>query len=84
MVLRRSLRLTEAAYPWLDELRRIGPDDLPAALTASLSQQSQEVAQGASIAVVATLLELFVTLIGERLIMQLLEETWPDVFASSS
>lgn len=84
MVLRRSLRLTQGAYPWMDELRSVSPDDLPAAFTASLSQQSQEVAQGASIAVFATLLELFVTLIGERLIMQLLEETWPDVFASSS
>ena len=85
MVLRRSLRLTEAAYPWLEELRRVGPDDdLTAALAVSLSQQSRDVAQGASIAVVATLLDLFVTLIGERLIMQLLEETWPDLFPPSS
>jgi hypothetical protein len=68
----------------MDELRSVSPDDLPAAFTASLSQQSQEVAQGASIAVVASLLELFATLIGERLIMQLLEETWPDAFPSSS
>ena len=68
MVLRRSLRLTEAAYPWLVELRRVGPDD---DLTAAL-------------AIVATLLDLFVTLIGARLIMQLLEETWPDVFPPST
>ena len=83
MVFRRSLRLTEGAYPWMDELRSVRSDDLPAAFTASLSQQSQEVAQGATIAVFASLLELFATLIGERLIMQILEETWPDVFASS-
>ena len=85
VVLRRSLRLTESAYPWLEELRRVGPaDDLTAALAVSMSQQSQDVAQAALIAVVASLLELFVTLIGERLVMQLLEETWPDVFPSSS
>jgi hypothetical protein len=83
MVLRRSLRLTEATHPWLKELRRVGLEDLAASLGVSLSQQSADVAQSASIAVFASLLDLFVTLIGERLVLQILQETWPDAFTSS-
>lgn len=84
MVLRRSLRLTEAAYPWLEDLRRVSPGDLTAALAVALSTQPQDVAEGAAIAVVASLLELLATLIGERLVRHILEETWPDVFPASS
>ena len=84
MVIRRSLRLTEAAYPWLEDLRRVSPGDLTAALAVALSTQPQDVAEGAAIAVVASLLELLATLIGERLVRHILEETWPDVFPASS
>ena len=84
MVLRRSLRLNEAAYPWLEDLRRVSPGDLTAALAVALSTQPQDVAEGAAIAVVASLLELLATLIGERLVRHILEETWPDVFPASS
>jgi hypothetical protein len=83
MVLRRSLRLTEREYPWLDELREVGLEDLPTVLTAALSQHPKDVAEKAWIAIFTSVFHLLVALIGERLVLQIVHETWPDVFKSS-
>ncbi|MCS6297869.1 MAG: hypothetical protein H8K09_16670 [Nitrospira sp.] len=83
MVFRRSLKLIEATYPWFQELRRTDLEELTAGLATSLKQQSHDEAVNASTQLFLSLLELFALLIGERLIQQVLRETWPDILAPS-
>ena len=83
-LLRRSLRLTETAFPCYTEVRRAGADGLLQAVGVCLRRQVPDVALEASIALLAAYLELLATLIGERLTRQLLQEAWPELFMSLS
>ena len=83
MVFRRSLKLTEATYPWFQELHRTDLEELTVGLATSLKQQSHDEAVNASTQLFLSLLELFALLIGERLIQQVLRETWPDILSPS-
>ena len=83
-LLRRSLRLTETAFPCYTEVRRAESDGLLQAVGVCLRRQSPDIASEASVALLATYLELLATLIGEQLTRQLLQEAWPELFMSPS
>jgi hypothetical protein len=80
----RSLRLTETAFPCYTEVRRAEADGLLYAVGVCLRRQASDIASEASIALLATYLELLTTLIGERLTRQLLQEEWPELLMSES
>lgn len=79
---RRSLKLTEGAFPCYAEARGADQRTLLNAVEACLRKQAPEGVQGASVALLAAYVELLATLIGERLTRQLLQDAWPELLAS--
>ena len=81
---RRSLRLTEATYPFYSAVRDATSDTLLSAVGRCLQTQRAEVALEASVEQLAIYIELLATFIGQRLTEQLLREAWPDLRTSAS
>lgn len=82
-LLGRSLTLTATAFPCYAEVR--GAEyALLEAVGACLRKQPLDVAMGATVALLATYMELLATFIGEPLTRQLLQEAWPDLHVSPS
>jgi hypothetical protein len=80
----RTLFLAQQHYPWLIHTRAPeqwrGPFDQ---IVFCLERQDPVVATEAAGAVLATLMGLLVTFIGEPLTAQLLRKAWPDAFAAT-
>lgn len=83
-LLRRSLKLTEGAFPFYGDPRLAEESGLLDAVGASLRRQKLDVAREASIALLLTFVELLATFIGERLTWQLLQEAWPEILTDPS
>ena len=81
---RRSLKLTEGAFPWYGEARTAKEDAVLEAVRACLCQQQQDVAREASVALLTAFVELLATFIGGRLTRQLLQEAWPKILTVPS
>lgn len=79
---RRSLRLTEAAFPFFSDARNTNLDILLSEVSRCLQAQSVEVAHEASVELLAIHLELLATFIGPRVTKQLLQEAWPNLRTS--
>jgi len=81
----RSLYLLQRNYQWLAVTRDPGSWAGPFAQVIScVKQQTPAVGMEATGAMLATLVGLVATLIGEPLTTRLLQEAWPDAFASGS
>ena len=80
---RRSLRLTEAAFPFFSDARDANVEILLSAVRRGLHAQPAEVAREASVELLAIHLELLATFIGPRLTKQLLREAWPNLRTSA-
>ncbi len=79
---RRSLRLTEATFPFFSDARDTNVEILLSAVSRCLQAQPAEVAHEASVELLAIHLELLATFIGPRLTKQLLQEAWPNLRTS--
>lgn len=77
-IFRRSLILTRQVSPCLSELEETDHDNLLEAVGACVRKQSPEIAREVSIALLETFLELLMTLIGESLTRQLIQEAGLD------
>ena len=77
-LLRRSLKLSEAAFPCYTEVWG-AEHALMDALGACLQKQEADVTKDATAALLTTYLELLASFIGERLTLQLLQNTWPEI-----
>lgn len=74
----RSLTLSRVQYPWLPGART-GTSDPPwTTLRSALQAQPPDAALEGSVVLVATLLGLLGRLIGERLVLRLVLEVWPQ------
>lgn len=75
-LLARALTLAAASVPWLAGLNidREGRVELPA---GSENEVSEDTAARGATALIAQLLELLVTFIGEPLTLQLVQDIWP-------
>ena len=81
----RSLHIVQAGFPWLAEAQRSDPPEGPwAQLALCMERQEPSVAAEAAAAVLATLVGLLVTLIGETLTMGVLRDAWPSVFPNET
>jgi hypothetical protein len=81
----RSLHLVQRNFPWLAEAQQSDPPKDPfERLAACMERQEPSVATEAAAAVLATLGDLLVTLIGETLTMGVLREAWPKAFANET
>ena len=77
----RALYLAQQTFPWLIPAREAGQWNGPIAqIVLSLEQQEPAAATEAAGALLAVLVELLVTFIGEPLTARLLQEAWPDAF----
>jgi len=76
---RRSLRLTEDAFPCYREARVAEEDALLNAVGTCL-RRSPEIAE-ASLALSKAFVELLATFIGEQVTRQLLQEAWPHILS---
>lgn len=76
---RNSLRRTQSAFPFYAEVVAVERQTLLAALKACLQKQIPACILEASIALLATFLELLGHFIGERLTAKLLQNAWPDI-----
>lgn len=83
-LIRRSLRLTEAAFPWLLKMRGVEQQELVNAIGACLCEQKTDEAKKASIILLGSFLDLLGTFIGHELTRQIICRTWPDVRMSPS
>jgi hypothetical protein len=81
---RRSLRLTEILFPFLSALRHTTVDTVLPSLSTCLQAQQAEVAQEASVELLAIHTELLAAFIGPQLTEQLLQEAWPHLRPSAS
>ncbi len=81
-LLRRSLKLTEHAFPCYREVRGAEEDGFLNALGACLRRE-QEIAE-ASMALSKSFVELLATFIGEPLTRHLLHLAWPDILSVPS
>lgn len=82
-VLARALVLARAEAPWLEELR-LGADgslELPAGLESRIGEG--EAARGGAV-LVASLLGLLVTFVGEMLTLRLVQDVWPKAALGES
>ena len=81
----RALFLLQGKYPWLAVTRIPGgwTGPFPQVLSC-LKQQTPSVGMDAAGAMLATLVGLIATLIGEPLTTRLLREAWPEAFADGS
>jgi hypothetical protein len=81
----RMLYLAQRRYPWLVNARM--PDHWSGPfpqIVFCLETQEPDVATEAAGAVLAILMGLLITFIGEPLTTRVLEEAWPDAFADAS
>jgi hypothetical protein len=81
---RRSLRLTEATFPFFSAARDANLETLLSSVSTCLQTQRAEVALEASVELLAIHIELLATFIGPRLTEQLLQEAWPHLRTSAS
>ena len=81
-LLARSAALTSARFPWLSStIPRTAPADSPwAALRAAMELQDPHTASEAFADLLSTFVELLGRMIGEGLVVRLLQEVWPGVF----
>jgi hypothetical protein len=75
----RGLALTRSRFPWLVLDAQANPDQCWPALGACLEAQTAEAAREASLCLVSRVLGLLGGLIGDALVLRLLDEVWPDV-----
>jgi hypothetical protein len=76
----RSLRLTGAKFPWMATAAKAAAPDHPwIRLRACLETQDPDVAIEASVALLATFLDLIGIFIGEALTLRILHQIWPEV-----
>jgi hypothetical protein len=82
-LLSRALTLAKAKVPWLGgvQINPEGPLEFPAAVEAQL--QMDEAAEGGA-ALIAELLGLLVTFIGEDLTLRFVQGVWPKAALSAS
>jgi hypothetical protein len=76
-LLERSLRLLESERAWLGPA--IGAEAPFESLRTCLGEQETRTALEAGVVLIATLVGLLATFIGEGLVRQLIEEAWPGV-----
>lgn len=76
----RAVNLCKPEFPFLDE--RIVPlergDGMAEPLRACLREQNPEVIREVSVTLFATFAGLLATVIGDRLALSLLQQSWPD------
>ena len=81
----RALHLAQQEYPWLVHRREPEQAEGPfAQVIVCLKRQDPAVATEAAGAVLAILVGLLVTFIGESLTTQLVQKAWPDAFTDSN
>ena len=81
-LLKRSIVLSSAAFPWLvAEPRVAGSPPIPA-LREALASRPPALAREAYLVVLSTFVALLGRLIGERLVRRMLQEVWPEAFTS--
>jgi len=81
----RALYRVQRTYPWLAPAHEATEWHGPFAHVVScLEQQEPAVAAEAAGAMLATLIELLVTFIGEPLTARFLREAWPDAFTDTA
>jgi hypothetical protein len=76
---RRSLRLTEATFPFFSAARSGNVNTVLSAVSTCLHATDAKMAHQASVELLAIHLELLTTFIGQRLTEQLVRETWPGL-----
>lgn len=73
----RALHMTSATFPWLDTPRdRKDNEDRPGSVKRRLADREPGVAEEASVALLATFVELLTKLIGENLTERLMKTAW--------
>ncbi|MGZ8365935.1 MAG: hypothetical protein ACXW34_01530 [Nitrospira sp.] len=77
-LIRRSLRLTGASFPWFLEMRLAKDRDVVNAIGACLCEQKTDEAEKASIVLLGSFLDLLGTFVGHELTRQIISQTWPD------
>ncbi len=75
---RRSLHLSEEAFPCYTEVRNADDEALMKGIEMCLRERT-ETAREASAALLHGFISLLATFIGERLTWQLLREAWPEI-----
>jgi hypothetical protein len=80
----RAVHLAQVEYPWLAETRESEPAEGPfTQVSVFLEQQDPALAAEAAGAVLAILMGLLATLIGESLTTRLIRTAWPDSFSDA-
>ena len=81
-LLARSVALTSARFPWLaNTVPGTAPADAPwASLGTAMELQDPHTASEAFVDLLSGFVGLLERLIGEGLVMRLLQEVWPEVF----
>jgi hypothetical protein len=81
----RALHLAQREHPCLATAREADPAEEPfARVVACLRRESPAAAAEAAAAVLAILIGLLVTFIGQPLTARLLQQAWPDVSSGAS
>lgn len=78
-LMRRGLRRTEGACPWLVSLRKAELHELVNTFGRRVDEQPQDVGMNAAVLVLTSVLDLLAKLIGVELTLQVVRGTWPDV-----
>ncbi len=81
-LLTRALVLTRSSYPWLSSARFSSSGKIDGIDLSFLDQHPQE-ALGAELALMASLVQLFRSLLGDAVTLQLLRSVWPLAFLES-
>ena len=83
ILLRRSLHLASASFPWLARAEiPEDAEDLGAVLQARMESESPAAVTEAFACLLSTFVELLARLIGDALTARVLHEVWPAVFPS--
>jgi hypothetical protein len=78
-LLARSLALARTEAPWLDAVQIKADGSLDGFVETALQQHPEEATEGGVI-LLAQLLGLLITLIGETLTLRLVADIWPEAF----
>jgi hypothetical protein len=85
VLLKRSMHLTSASFPWLARVELQGDaESLWAGLRASMEGESPAAATAAFVCLLTRFVELLARLIGDALTARVLHEIWPALFASEA